>query len=82
MPDTGTLTKAKIIDAVAETNGYTRQKSIETFETLLDIIKRSLESGDDVMFSGFGKFCVKNKKKRRGRNPATGGDMILELRRQ
>jgi integration host factor subunit alpha len=81
MPDTGTLTKAKIIDAVAESNGYTRQKSIETVETLLELIKRSLESGDDVMISGFGKFCVKNKKKRRGRNPATGESMILTPRR-
>ena len=49
MPDTGTLTKAKIINAVAESNGYTRQKSIETVENLLKLIKKSLESGDDVM---------------------------------
>jgi integration host factor subunit alpha len=81
MPDTGTLTKAKIINAVAESNGYTRKKSIDTVEILLDLIKQSLESGDDVMISGFGKFCVKNKKKRRGRNPATGEDMILTPRR-
>jgi integration host factor subunit alpha len=40
-----------------------------------------LESGDDVMISGFGKFCVKEKKKRQGRNPATGEDMILTPRR-
>ena len=81
MPDTGTLTKAKISTAVAESNGYTRQKSIETVEILLELIKRSLESGNDVLISGFGKFCVKNKKKRRGRNPATGEDMILTPRR-
>ncbi len=73
----GTLTKAKIIDAVAERNGFTRKKSIETVETMLEIIKSTLESGEDVLISGFGKFCVKEKAKRKGRNPATGEDMIL-----
>jgi integration host factor subunit alpha len=77
MPLSGTLTKAKIIDTVAESNGYTRKKSIETVETVLELIKRSLEFGEDVLISGFGKFCVKNKKKRRGRNPATGKDLII-----
>jgi integration host factor subunit alpha len=79
MPNT--LTKAKIVDEVTETTGYTRKKSIETVETLLELIKQSLESGDDVMISGFGKFSVKKKNKRRGRNPATGEDMILMRRR-
>jgi integration host factor subunit alpha len=81
MPLSGTLTKAKIIDAVAESNGYTSKKSIETVETVLELIKRSLKSGEDVMISGFGKFSVKQKAKRKGRNPATGEDMILEPRR-
>ena len=62
-------------------NGFTRKKSIETVETLLELIKSELESGDDVMISGFGKFCVKNKKKRKGRNPATGKDLILAPRK-
>jgi integration host factor subunit alpha len=47
----------------------------------LEIIKRTLESGEDVMISGFGKFCVKEKKQRKGRNPATGKDMMLEPRK-
>ena len=81
MPKSGTLTKAHIIDAVAESNGYTRKKSIETVETVLELIKRFLESGEDVLISGFGKFSVKQKAKRKGRNPATGEDMILEPRR-
>jgi integration host factor subunit alpha len=50
-------------------------------ESLIEIIKRSLESGDDVLFSGFGKFCVRAKKERRGRNPKTGEDLMLEPRR-
>jgi integration host factor subunit alpha len=81
MPKSGTLTKSHIIDAVAESNGYTRKKSIETVETVLELIKRSLESGGDVLISGFGKFSVKQKAKRKGRNPATGEDMILTPRR-
>ncbi len=81
MPLSGTLTKARIIEAVVETNRYTQQKAHETIEILLELIKRSLESGEDVLISGFGKFCVKNKKKRRGRNPATGKDIILAPRK-
>ena len=76
-----TLTKANIVDAVAEQIGYTKNQSVNTIETLLELIKRSLESGEDVLVSGFGKFCVKEKHKRRGRNPATGEDMMLEPRR-
>jgi integration host factor subunit alpha len=76
-----TLTKANIVDAVAEQNGYPKNQSFEMIETLLEIIKRTLESGEDVLVSGFGKFCVKTKHERRGRNPATGKDMVLEPRR-
>lgn len=70
-------------DIVAKVNdlGFTKKKSIETVESLLEIIKDTLESGDDVLVSGFGKFCVKHKKKRRGRNPATGSDLILRERK-
>ena len=75
------LTKAKIVEAVPEQIGYTKNQSVNTIETLLELIKRSLESGEDVLVSGFGKFCVKEKHKRRGRNPATGEDMMLEPRR-
>jgi integration host factor subunit alpha len=76
-----TLTKAHIVEAVPEQNGYPKHQSSEMIETLLEIIKRTLESGEDVLVSGFGKFCVKTKHERRGRNPATGKDMMLEPRR-
>ena len=76
-----TLTKAHIVEAIAEQIGYTKHQSSEMIETLLEIIKRTLESGEDVLASGFGKFCVKTKHERRGRNPATGEDMMLEPRR-
>ena len=76
-----TLTKAHIVQALAEQNSYPNKKSFNTIEILLEIIKRTLESGEDVMISGLGKFCVKEKKQRRGRNPATGQDMMLDPRR-
>ena len=75
------LTKKEIIDAVAEENDFLKNRSTEIVESLIEIIKRSLESGEDVLVSGFGKFSVREKKVRRGRNPATGGDLILEPRR-
>jgi integration host factor subunit alpha len=59
----------------------TKKKSVEIIETLLEIIKGSLEKNEDVLISGFGKFCVKDKNQRRGRNPATGDDLILRERR-
>ena len=75
------LTKAQVIDSVQQQIGFSRNMCTETVETLLDIIKRTLQNGDDVLISGFGKFCVKNKSQRKGRNPATGEDMMLEKRR-
>ena len=76
-----TLTKANIVEEVAEQIGYPKNQSLDTIETLLEIIKKSLESGEDVLVSGFGKFCVKTKHQRRERNPATGEDMMLEPRK-
>ena len=75
------LTKADIIQAVAEGNGFSKAKASETVETLLEIIKRTLEVGEDVLISNFGKFCVKDKKERVGRNPATEEPMILASRK-
>jgi integration host factor subunit alpha len=76
-----TLTKAHIVEAIAEQNKFTKKKSMETVETILELIKTSLVSGDDVLISGFGKFCVNAKKERRGRNPATGESIILAPKR-
>ncbi|MBW1693301.1 MAG: integration host factor subunit alpha [Deltaproteobacteria bacterium] len=75
------LTKAHLIEAIAKENGFPRKKSSDVVENLLEIIKSKLESGEDVLISGFGKFCVKQKSERRGRNPATGGDMTLPPRK-
>ena len=74
------LTKNDIVTRVHEL-GFTKKKSVEIIEALLEIIKRTLEKNEDVLVSGFGKFCVKQKKQRRGRNPATGDDLMLEERK-
>ena len=75
------LTKTDIIEAIQKESGYSRKQSSEVTEILLEIIKQSLESGENVMVSGFGKFQVKTKKERRGPNPATGEGLILSPRR-
>jgi integration host factor subunit alpha len=74
------VTKDDIVARIHEV-GFTKKQSVDMVETLIEIIKRSLEKGEDVLISGFGKFCVKNKKERRGRNPATGNDLTLRGRR-
>jgi len=74
------LTKNDIVTKVHEI-GFTKKKSVEIIEALLEIIKNTLEKSEDVLLSGFGKFCVKQKNKRRGRNPATGDDLILKERK-
>ena len=76
-----TLTKAQLIEIKTEKNGFPKTASSNLIESLLEIIKKALESDEDVLISGFGKFCVKEKEARRGRNPATGEDMILKPRK-
>ena len=76
-----TLTKADIVESVNNELGYPKNRCSELVETLLDIVKESLEQGEDVLISGFGKFCLKEKKQRRGRNPATGDDLLLGERK-
>ena len=75
------LTKDDVVEAVAKEIGFPKNQSVELVETLLELIKKTLESGDYVLVSGFGKFRVKEKKERRGRNPATGGVMMMRPRR-
>ena len=74
------LTKNDVVIKVHEL-GFSKKQSVDMIETLLEIIKSTLENEDDVLVSGFGKFCIKNKTKRRGRNPATGSDLMLRERK-
>jgi len=79
-----TFTKAEIVEQVREKLNFEKQgkkRSIEIVEALLEIIKRTLENGDDVLISGFGKLAVKEKLERKGRNPATGDTLMLAPRR-
>ena len=76
-----TLTKVSITDMVAAENGWSQKQSSEYVDLLIDIMKSTLASGEDLLISGFGKFEVKNKKERRGRNPATNEDLMLAPRR-
>ena len=75
------LTKLGIVEQLQSELGFPKKESVDTVESLLEIIKSTLVSGEDVLVSGFGKFCVKDKKERKGRNPATGEDAILSARR-
>ena len=76
-----TLTKVQIVESIHNQIGLPKNKSTEIVETLLEIIKKTLASGEDVMVSNFGKFCLKEKAERKGRNPATGDDLMLEPRK-
>ena len=75
------LTKTNIVDQIQENIGYSRKRSSDLVENLIEIIKDTIGTGEDVLVSGFGKFCVKEKGSRKGRNPATGDDMMLEQRK-
>ena len=76
------ITKADLINKVYETNPtLTKAKAYDAVETVLELIKSSLENGNDVLLSGFGKFNVKKKPARRGRNPQTGSTLMLDARR-
>jgi Bacterial nucleoid DNA-binding protein len=76
-----TITKEHLKDSLYMNCGLSRKASGDLLESIIEIIKRTLGEGEDLLISGFGKFQVKDKNKRRGRNPATGDDIILEERR-
>jgi len=75
------LTKPDIISKIYDRTDLTRKKSKESVEKIIELIKTTLESGNEVMISGFGKFSVKDKNERKGRNPATGDAMVLAARK-
>ena len=76
-----TLTKADLIERIRSKNDLTKKQGTYIVESAIDLIKDTLVSGEDVLISGFGKFRVKEKAERKGRNPATGEDKMISARR-
>jgi integration host factor subunit alpha len=75
------LTREAIIRSVFDCLDMSKTASAKAVEATFGIFKKTLENGEDALISGFGKFCVKDKGKRRGRNPGTGEDLMLAERR-
>ena len=76
-----TFTKALIAKKIADDCGFMNGEAVEILEKLLEIMKSKLVAGEDVMISGFGKWSVKSKHARKGRNPQTGEPIALDARR-
>lgn len=76
-----TVTKDHIINSMCQQLDIPKKKAAQLLESLLKLMAETLEGGEDVLISGFGKFCVKQKDARKGRNPATGEDLMLGSRR-
>ena len=76
-----TVTKDHIINSICTQLDLPKKKAANMLESLLELVEKTLESGEDVLVSGFGKFCVRQKKERKGRNPATGQDLMLGSRK-
>jgi integration host factor subunit alpha len=76
-----TMTKADLAQKVADDCGFMKREAGEIVDQILDVIKERLIAGEDVMISGFGKWSVRSKNARRGRNPQTGESIVLDARR-
>ena len=76
-----TLTKARIVENLLAKDLFTKTVSAQIIEALFELLKQTLEEGDDVLISGFGKFCVQEKNQRRGRNPQSGEPITLPSRK-
>ncbi len=76
-----TTTKSTLIQAISDRLKISPNEAKKQLETLLETMKSTLASGDDIMISGFGRFQVNEKSSRKGRNPATSESMILDKRR-
>ncbi|RLB67742.1 MAG: integration host factor subunit alpha [Deltaproteobacteria bacterium] len=75
------MTKADIIEAIYDEVGFSKRESADIVETTFDIIKETLEKGENIKLSGFGSFNIRDKKARRGRNPQTGEEITITPRR-
>ena len=76
-----TVTKASLAETIYESSELNKKQAIKTVETFIRIAKDCLINGEDLLLSGFGKFNIKKKETRRGRNPQTGEDLMLSARK-
>jgi len=75
------MTKVDVVEAVSSSCGFSKKESIDLVENVFSLMKGCLERGEDLKISGFGKFEVKQKSPRRGRNPQTGESLEISARR-
>ena len=75
------LTKIEMVNMLHDHIGITKTECLNLFESVFDIIKDELGKGNPVKISGFGKWTIKAKKERKGRNPKTGEDVTIDARK-
>ncbi len=75
------MTKAEIVEQIYERVGFSKKEAAELVEKVFEIIKETLAEGEKVKISGFGNFVVRGKNSRKGRNPQTGQEILLEARK-
>lgn len=75
------MTKADLVEKIQAANRFSKKESADILETVFNIMKTTLESGEKLKISGFGNFEVKQKADRCGRNPQTGETITIEARR-
>jgi len=75
------MTKADIVEKVCAATGFTKKDTVEHIEQVFEALKSALESGNKVKIQGFGNFVVKEKADRKGRNPQTGAEIVIESRK-
>ena len=76
-----TMTKADIVERIYDKVGFSKKEATEIVESIFEVVKRRLEQGEKVKVSGFGNFVVNEKRPRKGRNPQTGEEMVIQPRR-
>ena len=80
-PRAQTVTKAQVVERVRQATGFGWTESGDLLEAVLDTMKETLESGENIKISGFGSFMVRSKAPRRGRNPQTTASIVIPKRR-
>ncbi len=75
------MTRVDIVETLYDKVGLSKKELTQIVESVFDIIKEALQREDKIMISGFGRFVIRNKRARRGRNSITGSEMEISARR-